>query len=579
MAPKKPKKKKKAKNKLKPEERKLQKLQRAHIQSARAIFRNLGFERVSEIPGVEIEIGGQAGEFDDAYLYENLLLLFEYTASQSSSVTDHLKNKKIIFSKVLNDSRGFIEYFRKKSKPFDDRLNDKFHSDQYILKIVYCSLNQFNEAIKNIVNEPVYLDYPVLKYFEKIARTIKMSALSEVLEFLDVEPGDVARDGKFPNKAQSVSYHGSILPESSSGFPPGYKVVSFYADAASLLSRAYVLRRDGWRGSYQAYQRMVIRAKIEAIRRKLKSEKRVFVNNLIATLPSDVHPELPNGKTADIKALTKTEPVIIRLPVRQNSIGVIDGQHRLYSYYEARDDDPKIAKLRHQQNLLVTGVIYPEGTKREEVERFEAALFLSINANQTNAPTPLRQEIDVFLSPFSQTAIGRQVMQRLAKDGPLEGHVENYFFDKGKLKTSSIVSYGLGPLIKLGGDDSLFKLFEHPEKEELAKGESTNGLEAYLSFAVKVINIFLGAVKANVESSRWTPDPTVKNRLLAVTYVNSFLITLRFLIQNGHSVEFKSLKAAMNGLNNFTFKNYHSSQYARMAEHIYNKHFKSASAP
>lgn len=116
---------------------------------------------------------------------------------------------------------------------------------------------------------------------------------------------------------------------------------------------------------------------------------------------------------------------------------------------------PKIAKLRNEQNLLVTGIIYPPNTQREAAERFEATLFLAINSNQTNAPAALRQEIEVILKPFSPTAIGKQVMQRLAKSGPLQGHVEAYFFDKGKLKTTSIVSYGLGPLIKLGGDDSL----------------------------------------------------------------------------------------------------------------------------
>jgi hypothetical protein len=164
-------------------------------------------------------------------------------------------------------------------------------------------------------------------------------------------------------------------------------------------------------------------------------------------------------------------------------------------------------------------------------------------------------------------------MQRLAKNGPLAGHVESYFFDKGKLKTSCIVSYGLGPLIKLGGEDSVFKLFIHPEKEKIADGSSAEGLEAYLKFATTTINTFLGAVKANVDSARWTPDNTVKNRLIAVTYVNSFLITLRLLIQNGHKIEFQSLKAALEGINDFDFKSYHSNQYARMAEQIYKKHF------
>ena len=211
---------------------------------------------------------------------------------------------------------------------------------------------------------------------------------------------------------------------------------------------------------------------------------------------------------------------------------------------------------------------------RDEAERFAANLFLAINANQTNAPTPLRQEIEVFLRPFSATAIGRQVMQRLAESGPLAGHVENYFFDKGKLKTSSIVSFGLGPLIKLSGEDSLFRLFTHPEKDQTAIGLSKDGLKAYLRFATTTINVFLGAVKASVDEARWTPDPTVKNRLLTVTYVNSFLITLRRLIEDGQKIEFKSLCEALKGINDFDFKSYHSSQYARMAGQIYEKHFK-----
>jgi len=401
-----------------------------------------------------------------------------------------------------------------------------------------------------------------------------MSGLNEALAFLDVDPTDVAKLGVFPSKSASESYDGSILPESSSGFPPGYKVVSFYVDAAALLNRAFVLRRDGWRSSLEAYQRMLMPSKVEAIRKTLKSKARVFVNNIIVTLPSDVHPELPDGKTVDIKKLTNTEPVKIRLPLRANSIGVIDGQHRLYSYYETKDDDPNIAKLRHEQNLLVTGVIYPSNISVSEAERFEATLFLSINANQTNAPTPLRQEIEVFLNPFSSTAIGRQVMHQLSRTGPLTGQVETYFFDKAKLKTSSIVSFGLGPLIKLGGDDSLFKMFEHPEKGRIASGQSEEGLQAYVKFATTKINIFLSAVRANIDDTRWTPNPAVKNRLLSVTYVNSFLITLRLLIQGNHSIEFEKLSDQLKGIGEFRFKNYHSSQYARMAERIYERHFK-----
>ena len=219
------------------------------------------------------------------------------------------------------------------------------------------------------------------------------------------------------------------------------------------------------------------------------------------------------------------------------------------------------------------GLSIPESS---ETERFAARLFLSINANQTNAPTPLRQEIEVVLNPFSSTAIGRQIIQRLAKHGPLAGHVEDHFFDKGKLKTSSIVSYGLGPLIKFSGDDSLFKVFSHQEKDQIAVGSSAAGLDAYLQFATSTINLILSAVRANVDATRWTPEATLDDRLLTVTYVNSFVITLRLLIQNNCTIEFNYLKKSLKGLNEFEFKSYHSSQCARMAEKIYEKYFEAS---
>ncbi|MBF0333695.1 MAG: hypothetical protein HQL40_08615 [Alphaproteobacteria bacterium] len=568
---------KKKKAKLSAEERKKENIKNAHMRSVRATLRNMGFNRAEELAGAEIRIKGQAGEFDDAFVYENVILLLEYTTSQSSDVTGHLKKKKIIFSNALTNATETIDYLRRNFLAFDARLGSHFHPDKYILKIVYCSLNSYDESVKQIVDEPIYFDYQVLKYFEKVAAAVKLSSLNEFIAFLGIDPLDVARNGRFPSGA-IVPLKGSMLPESASGFPRGFKVVSFYADAANLLDRAYVLRRHGWRGTFQAYQRMVQQDKIDSIRRKLKSNRRVSINNIIATLPGDVRAVDSSGMTVNISNLTKVEPVTITLPLRANSIGLIDGQHRLFSYYESRDDDPRIASLRLEQNLLVTGIIYPLDIAQADAERFEAELFLSINANQTNAPTELRQEIEVFLDPFSPTAIGKQVVQRLSKTGPLMGHIENYFFDKGKLKTTTIVSYGLGPLTKLSGNDSLFSLFDHPEKELIPSGRSQAGLDAYVNFAVTHINMFLGAVKKNVDPNRWTTSAKVKDRLITVTYINSFLITLRLIIESGAVISFDSFKKNLEGIDTFEFFAYKSSQYYSMAECIFAKHFQSDSA-
>jgi hypothetical protein len=254
-----------------------------------------------------------------------------------------------------------------------------------------------------------------------------------------------------------------------------------------------------------------------------------------------------------------------------NSIGLIDGQHRLYSYYEARKDDLDIAKLRHEQNLLVTGIIYPASVTRAERERFEASLFLTINTNQTNAPAALRQEIEVVLHPASPTAIGKQVMQKLAVSGPLAGYVQSRFFDKGLLKTTSIVSYGLGPLIKLQGADSLYSLFVHDQKDDVSMGGDP--LESYLQFCTSNINAFLSAVKANVPTSRWTSDRAIRDRVISVTSVNSFLITMRVLVERGESLSFHTLRQKMVGIADFPFMSFHSSQYGRMAEEIVARYF------
>ncbi len=463
-------------------------------------------------------------------------------------------------------------YLRDKFPSFAIRMGDAYYPSRWRLKIVYCSRNEVDNAVKDVVDSVAYLDYPVLKYFEKISAAIKLSTLPEILEFIGLAPAEVGENGKIKNVQTNDGYHGSILPEEASGFPKGYKVVSFYADADALLQRAFVLRRKGWRASHKAYQRMIIPTKIEAIRSALRSKGQVAVNNIIATLPSDVLPVGPDNHTIQMSALTETKPVKITLPLRPNTIGLIDGQHRLFSYYRTKEDDQAIAKLRNQQNLLVTGIIYPPGLDDTEAERFEARLFLTINSNQSSAPPELRQEIEVLLNPFSPTAISKQVMERLASTSPLIGHVERFFFDKGKLKTSSIVSFGLGPLLKLGGTDSLYSTFDNANKGDVLTGSNVV-LASYIQYCVSSINIFLSAVRANVPSERWTTDPKVKDRLLTVTFINSFLITIRKLVEEGLPLDFDSLRKGLAGFDKFDTGPFSSSQYSRMAEKIAEDHF------
>ena len=116
-------------------------------------------------------------------------------------------------------------------------------------------------------------------------------------------------------------------------------------------------------------------------------------------------------------------------------------------------------------------------------------------------------------------------------------------------------------------------VFKHPAKSSILTGESADALEEYIKFSVARINIFLSAVRSNVTKARWTTDKAQKDRLLTVTYVNAFLITLRMLIGKGKEIEFDYLKDHLLGIDKFDFKAFHSSQYNRMAEKLVAAHF------
>jgi DGQHR domain-containing protein len=403
--------------------------------------------------------------------------------------------------------------------------------------------------------------------------SIKRSARWELLHFLAIPNSSVGSNGVIGHAEGSQERKGLVLPEAHSNFDDGYKVVSFYTDADALLRTAYVLRKDGWRDSLNMYQRMISKGKIEGIRSYLKKQKRVFINNIIVTLPSDVQPLDSNKRTVNPATLTDLEPVLIKLPDQANSVGVVDGQHRIFAYHETANDDCEIAQLRKQQNLLVTGIIFPDGVAQADREKFEARLFLEINSNQTNAKSDLKQAIGLVLDPFSAESIAARVLYGLAKTGPLSGQIQQYFFDTNKLKTSSIVSYGLKPLVKPSGTDSLYAIWTNPNKEAFLHGSDSRLLDDYVSFCVQSINLVLSAIRRNLPKERWTTDPKVTGRALSTTYVNSFLITIRLLIEKKVSLSESKLANAFEGIDAFRFGDYHSSRYASMAEKIVEKHF------
>lgn len=569
------KKKKKGKKKLSPTEKLQQKVKSTHFREVRAIFSTCGFQRIPSASDKEFAYNGTTSDFDDVFIYENVVVLAECTVHQSSELSGHLKKKKVLYDKIIKDVPAFLAFMDAEFPDFLVAKDPKYQPQHYRLIIAYCARYPITSELKDEVPGIKYLDYHIVKYFKAITDRVRQSARYELFAFLGMNQKDIGPGAISPAAAASTSYKGSILPDGQSHFPPGFKVVTFYVTPAALLERCYVLRKDGWGDEDGLYQRMISRTKIEAIRKYLLSEKRVFINNIIVTLPSNTLLTDDNGQTIDPAKITQTAPGNIQLPLEYNSIGLIDGQHRVFSYYEGGRDETAINILRLQQNLLVTGVIYPTGTTKADRSKFEATLFIEINATQTNARSDLKQAIGVLLQPFSQDSIARRIVNSLNDKGALGGQFERYFFDTGKIKTTTIVSYGVKPLIKLSGDDSLFSAWGASNKQILVDAPTEAVVSDYVKFCTSQVDQFVSAIKSKIPPDRWTADQKIKGRMLSTTILNGFIVCLRLLVQNKklHSYEWYKTRMDQAALSKFSFSSYKSSQYGSLGQDMYKEFF------
>lgn len=571
---------------------------RNHIKDIRTTMENIGFHRVSGIEGKNIVYKSRGSEFDDFFIYENLFIIAEYTSD--SDVSTHLLKKKTIFDLIDQSHREFVEFAI--SEPhlasfgeyFNKTINNKYSASQIHIRIIYCSIKPVDQQLKEVcsTNKSLFFyDYDIVHYFSSLAANIKFSARYELFHFLMMKASDIGNcTSDIPG---SHIFKGNILPVEKSYFDKGYIIISFYIDAASLIRRAYVLRQESWReedaGGF--YQRMVIGKKILAMRKYLANEKRVFINNIIATLSNESAQLLDiDGKVINVseegyfegnESHDQITPAQVQIDDLPNIIGIIDGQHRVYAYHEGTDVyEEKISDLRNQQHLLVTAVLFPRSVHMGARRKFEATLFLEINNTQTNIKSQLKQDIDVMISPFSVTSVSKNIISKLNESGPLANLISVHSYDKGKLKTASIVSYGLIPLIKYDDStesDSLFRTWTHPDKMKLKKDcEEYELKKQYIDYCSEKIRDILIALKRIVPRESWCVyDPKKKQGSLSVTFINGCLNVLRcqiketgmLLSQDGYYQKLKGIKLDK-------LKEYKSSQYNKMGRMIYDTYLK-----
>ena len=580
---------------LPPEEKLRRKEQRDQMKEIREIMSRIGFTRLSGIDGKEFVYDGRTSELDDIFICENIILLTEYTIGDP-----HILTKKIIYDKINNNTHTFIKYlldnkiFDSFNDIYDNSISDKYTINQLRVKILYCSKKSISQEHKDNVLNVIYFDHHIVKYFKSLTGVIKLSSRYEFMDFLGIKENEWGENILDSSIIATSCFSGHILPEEKSSFKEGYKIISFYIDAASLLKRAYVLRQEGWRKKENVgyYQRMLDSKKIVGMRRYLSTEGRVFINNIITTISENdikmYNDEIrqeeividENGDFVGDNKRTNVTPAYVEILNKCNIIGIIDGQHRTFAYHEGDDTyESSIKKLRKIQNLLVTGIIFPKTESQENRLKFEAGLFLEINSNQKKVGQLIQQEIQMQIMPFSNIAVGKRILNMLNDHGPLANMIELYSYEKGKIKTASIVSFGLKPLIKFdqSKSDSFYSIWDNEDKIDLLEKNCQNYtlLDDYIKFCVKGINEILSAFKSCIKNQEWKPYcAKTSSGVLTVTFINGVLNLVRLLIENNKIDGIDNYRKKLESIDEFNIKQYKSSQYRRMGEDIYNKYFK-----
>lgn len=566
---------KKSKRKVLTPLQKAQKKLRKDIQST---LKAMGFEYL-RTEGKHIEFGGQKGEFDSIYLYENILLLCEDTVVQD--IKGHIKKKHIFFEQIENNRTVLLDWL---NTDYSEKISKfvNYQPSRYKIFFVYFHTQPIDTDTKNVFKYINFVYEYDLNYFKTIASSLKYTARNELFRFLGIGLHEVGIQSS--TKLENTIDTAVILPEETSGFPDGIKLVSFLMCAEDLMDCAYVLRKEDWETRIQLYQRLIVPGRINKIREFIANNGRTFVNNVIVSLPSDVKfyrkDSLGNEIQIDQDSLSNIENMMISIPKVINSICIIDGQHRIFAHYKAEDKfEHKISDIRKQRHLLVTGLLFPKNMRKEDKIKFESEIFLQINSNQKIVDPALLQHIESIKDPYSAIGIARKVLTLLNERDPFLNKFQVYSFETKKIKTPSIIKWGLKDLVEINEENTLFAYWNHDDKNILLNDKSSDKFDEvyneYLQFCARIISQYFNAVKTNFNDS-WTIDK--KFKLLSVTSITGFVISLRMSLEVYKKVhDFHFYQDKFKKLNIDFSKGefgYTSSHWHRFAEEVKNQCWK-----
>lgn len=543
----------------------------------RNIFTGAGFKYVPTNDH-EMTIGLRTIEVDSLFIYENIWLVCEDTV-KTTDIRDHIRTKNEAFGEIKNNPDEFIDKLTKIFPEHSELLN-KYQFDRIKLFGLYISKNELSMSVSDyeLFGNLKFVEPQTLDYFQWTVKGIKFSARNEIFRFLDLKARDIGIISSSSSNAEITAP--IIYPREFTGLKNKVRIVSFMMSAEDLLNTCYVLRKDNWEESIWLYQRLIDNTRLKKVRSFIETKGEAFYNNIIVALPDNVAFKDAAGHFKTIEEISGLEGNCqLILPKELNSICVIDGQHRIYAHYESGVDskqERKIAELRKQLHLLVTGLVFPKNMKLEERARIQSEIFDDINSNAKSVPQNILLQIKRIKNPIADESLAQFVIEKLNKEGIFKNMLQISSLDKGKIKTASIVRFALRYLVTVTPAEGKQSLFDHWNGNKNALLSSDDkAIQDYVTFCASAIRAYFGAINKNLKI--YWDDP--ESKLLTVIALNGFIIAFtRQLSVNGVQ-DFEFYNKVFTGWHfDFSKENfpYTSSQYRKFSTDILKTAFKLA---
>ncbi len=301
----------------------------------KSLFKRAGFDVKDEEEVVKLE-GGQKHrtvEVSARVGKDSLKILIECKGG---------KQKKLQITNLVND---YLE-IQKQAK-----------ADKIIFVIPD---REIKEADRNYIIEKKMILWNLnkLKYYEILADTIKHYARYEIIHAVGLE-----------TKEESNVHHVLALKITQPLSSSNQKIFLFSINPENLLKTAVIFRRAA-EEKKEAFQRLLKKTRLLDIAN--------YVSKVDALLPTDIVVALPERveitdinlnssiKNLHISNKNIVKLVLLRIPLKYASIEIIDGQHRLFGFVDAK------AKYRENFNLVITGLKSIPKSKKKQI-------FIDIN--------------------------------------------------------------------------------------------------------------------------------------------------------------------------------------------------------